>query len=529
MSARRATAILLSFLLLAALTACTGGFGGGNGKGESSVVVVGTTDKVISLDPANAYQLGSWPIVFNVYQFLLRVRPRGSQLVPDAARSCRFTKPTVYKCSLKKGLRFSNGDPLTASDVVYSFHRIGEIQAPAGPQTLLAPMKSVRASGERMVVFTLKHPDAVWPKVLATVAGAIVDEDVFPERKLLPSDKVIGSGPYTLARYQQNEQALLKPNPKYDGDAQLHNRGAIFRYFSKPSALKLALEQGDVHVAYRELSPVDIASLRHERDRGVKVVEGPGTQIQYLSFNLKTMPGGSPGQKLAIRKAVAMSLDRGTIAKNVYNRTVKPWYSVVAEGIPGGHIGAFKKLYGAKSNTGRAKQTLRRAGVQVPVDLDVWWTPSHYGGVSDDMYTEIKRQLESTDLFKVSLHSAEWNRYVDGLLHDEFAAAQIGWFPDFLDADNYIAAFYGSKTSFLQNHYRNPRIDRLIERERRTTDPKERGRIFSKIERLGAADVPLIPIWEGKQEVGAREGVSGLRQTLDASNVLRLWLISKNG
>ncbi len=115
---------------------------------------------------------------------------------------------------------------------------------------------------------------------------------MFPATKLVANDKIVGSGPYEMSKYQDGQQLVLKPNPHYAGTLKLHNSGVIVRYYTQASALKLAIEGGDTDVAYRTFSPTDIASLRGEGSRGVQVVYGQGAEIQYFVFNQKIMPGG---------------------------------------------------------------------------------------------------------------------------------------------------------------------------------------------------------------------------------------------
>src|SRR5204862_516879 len=127
-------------------------------------------------------------------------------------------------------------------------------------------------------------PDAVWPFILTVQSMAIVPSSVFPKDKLQPSDKVIGSGQYTVASYEPGQQTVLEKNPNYSGPFPAKNDRAIVQYFDKPSALKLAIEQGDVDVAYRSFSPTDLKDLKSAS--GVNVVGGSGTEIRYLVFNL---------------------------------------------------------------------------------------------------------------------------------------------------------------------------------------------------------------------------------------------------
>ncbi|MGH3321016.1 MAG: ABC transporter substrate-binding protein [Streptosporangiaceae bacterium] len=531
MHSKRLTGTAAVFGVLAVVAAACGGGGGntgggGNAGGGGKPIVVGTTDKVVSFDPAGSYDMGSWTPMWNMYQTLVRFPAGSTTPVPDAAKQCEFTDKTHYKCTLKPNQKFWNGDTMTAKDVVYSFHRNVKIAATTGASSLLAPMKDIKAKDDDTVVFTLKYPFAVFPFVLADPGMAIVDHKVFPANKVMNSGKIVGSGPYKMTKYSPGQQLVLKPNPHYGGDVKLHNSGVIVRYYSKPSSMKLAIEQGEVDVDYRTFSPTDIASLKKEESKGVQVVTGQGAEIQYIVFNLKRMPGDSPQQKTAIRKAVALSVDRASIAKNVYNGTVEPLYSMVPQGLSG-HIDAFKPLYGTSPDKAKAKQTLKQAGVKTPVDLTIWWTPSHYGAPSSDMYTNIKRQLEATGLFKVTLKSAEWDQYNEAALSDQYPAFQLGWFPDYPDSDDYVAPFYGTKTMFLNNHYSNDAVDKAISKERASTKQSVRNAAFEKIQKIGAKDAPLIPLWQGKQIAVKRKGVTGVEKTLDPSYTFRYWLIGK--
>jgi peptide/nickel transport system substrate-binding protein len=115
--------------------------------GKLQQVVLGTTDKVISIDPAGAYDEGSWVLQWNIYQSLLKIKAGTADVVPDAASACKWTDTVTYTCTLNPGLVFSNGDPLDAAAVVYSINRVVKINDPNGPSSLLSSMKSVAAQG----------------------------------------------------------------------------------------------------------------------------------------------------------------------------------------------------------------------------------------------------------------------------------------------------------------------------------------------------------------------------------------------
>ena len=461
-----------------------------------------------------------------MYQNLLTVEPGGNKAVPDAAKSCEFTDNDnkVFECTLNDGLKFSDGSDLTAEDVVYSFERNVDIADPNGASSLLANMKSVEATDDSTVVFNLKEPDSTWPLLMTVASFAIVPSDVYPDNKLQPSDQVVGSGRYTLADYTPGQQTVMEKNDGYQGDAPAKNDRVIIQYFDKASPLKLAIQNGDVDIAYRSLSPTDIADL--EGADGVNVISGNGTEIRYLVYNLKLQPGDSDAQKQAIREATAQVIDRQSIADNVYNGTVQPLYSMVPQGVEYA-TDAFAAKYGEGPDVEAAKKTLEDAGVDTPVPLEVWWTPSHYGTASGDEYAEIKRQLDDSGLFDVTLKSTEWNQYSTSAFTDKYPTYQLGWFPDYPDADDYTAPFYGPD-SFLNIHYDNPEMNKLLAEEKASDDPATREQAFSRIQEIGAEDAPTIPIWQADQVAAVRDGVNGVEETFDPSFIFRFWLISKD-
>ena len=501
-------------------TGCGDDDGGG---GEGGTIIRGTTDVPVGLDPAGVYDLPSWDLIVNAYQTLVTIPPGGNKPVPDAA-TCDFTNPTTYQCTMKPGLKFSDGSPLTSEDVKFSFERNLEIASPEGASSVLADMQSIEAPDTKTVIFKLKEPNAVWPYIVSMQSMAIVPSDVYPKDELQPNDQIVGSGQYTVASYQPGQQIVFEKNPNYKGDLPAKNDRAIIQYFDKSSPLKLAVEQGDVDVAYRSFSPTELEDLRSAD--GLNVVGGSGVEIRYLVFNTKLQPGDNDAQKLAIRRAAAYTIDRDAIAQDIYDGTVKPLYSQVPQGLDYA-TEAWKDEFGAGPDPNAAKQELQKAGVQTPVDLEVWYTPTHYGTGSADEYGEIKRQFDDSGLFNVTLKSTEWNQYDEAALTDKYPQFQFGWFPDYPDADDYTVNFWASD-SFLNIGYSNPQIDKQLSIEQGTTDKATRAKAFAEIQRLAAQDTPTIPIWQGGQVAAVRDGVSGVEETFDAAYLFRLWVITKD-
>lgn len=528
----RSTKLWALLVVLLLLSAACGGDGNGDGvtdepEGDPAATIVhGTTDPPTTYDPAGSYDLPSWTIIYNVYEGLLTVPPGGDTPEPALAESCEFEDDTTFTCTLREGVTFHDGSEFDAEDVVFSFQRNIEINDPNGACSLLASLAECgKWTGDEIttegntVTFHLQNPDATWPAVLTTGAAAIAPSDAFPADELQPSGQVIGTGPYQMAQYRSGEQTVLEAYEDYWGERAANGR-VIVQLFDASSALKLAVEQGEVDIAYRNLTPTEVEDLR---GGGVEVVEGNGTEIRYLVFNLDF----DPVSELAVRRAIALSIDRNAIVENVYNNTVEPLYSMIPVGLPG-HIDAFADEFGEEPDPEAAEQLLADANISTPVDLEIWYTPSRYGDTSADEYAEIQRALEGTGLFNVSLESTEWDQYSTAAFTDQYPAYQLGWFPDFPDPDNYTAPFYASN-SFLNHHYENDRVDELIEQERSTDDEAERIEAFEEIQRIAAEDVPIIPVWQGKQIAAVQPGISGVEDTFDASFQFRYWLISKEG
>jgi peptide/nickel transport system substrate-binding protein len=223
---------------------------------------------------------------------------------------------------------------------------------------------------------------------------------------------------------------------------------------------------------------------------------------------------------------MAYVIDRQAIADNVYNGTVQPLYSMVPQGIAG-HIDAFKTMYGATPNKAKAAALLKAAGIKTPVQAEIWWTPSHYGDSSADEYAEIKRALDGSGLFKVQLKSTEWDQYSEAYAEDQYPIFQLGWFPDYPDPDNYLVPFY-STDNFLKNHYSNKRVDALLTHQKASTDQAKREDDFRQVQTIAAQDVPIIPLWQGKQIAAVRDGITGVDKTFDPSFQFRYWLIEKS-
>ena len=154
-------------------------------------------------------------------------------------------------------------------------------------------------------------------------------------------------------------------------------------------------------------------------------------------------------------------------------------------------------------------------------------TPSHYGDASADEYTEIQRALNGSRLFKVTLKSAEWATY-SKTLGTQYPAFQLGWFPDYPDAEDYLSPFYGSASNFTSNGYKSNAMDAILKNEAAAKSTDARLGFVQEAQKLAAKDAPIIPYWQGAMLAVARSNISGIPATLDPTYIMRFWTLSKS-
>lgn len=525
-----------------AMTACTGPAGdGGSETGGGSLggpVVLGTTDKTTFLDPAGSYDNGSFMVMNQIYSFVLNSSPGSADPKPDLAESASFTSPTEYTVKLKSGLKWANGSELDSKDVKFSFDRQLKINDANGPASLLGNLESVTAPDAATVVFKLKlGDDQTFPQVLSSPAGPIVDDTVFSADKITTDEEIIAgkafAGQYTIDSFKKNELISFKKNPDYKGLLGAAKSDSVtMKYYADSNNMKLEVQKGSIDVAWRSLTATDIESLKS--DKNVRVDVGPGGEIRYIVFNFDTMPYGAKtatpdaAKSLAVRQAMADSVDRAAIAEQVYKGTYLPLYSYV----PAGFTGAAEPLkadYGdgkGGPDVDKATKALKDAGVQTPVTLDLQYNPDHYGSSSGDEYAAIKAQLEASKLFKVNLQSTEWVSYAKQRTADAYPMYQLGWFPDYSDADNYLTPFF-SANNFLKNHYENTAVQKMITEQQTMSDAAERTKMLEEIQSAVAKDLSTLPLLQGAQVAVSNVDVKGTADTLDASFKFRLGVLSK--
>ncbi|MGW0878789.1 ABC transporter substrate-binding protein [Streptomyces sp. NPDC002671] len=517
-------------LLTPVLAAC-GGSGSGSKSGDA--IVVGTTDRFTvthdapaPLDPAYAYDVNTWNILRQTVQTLM-AQPKGEgDPVPDAAESCAFTDSGSerYACKLRDGLKFANGDKVTADTVKYSIERALHLKADSGVSALLNTIDTIETQGDREVIFHLKTADATFPYKLSTPVAGIVDPKNYAQDKLRDGFEADGSGPYTFqADVKDNAivSATFTRNPDYKGAVEINNDKVVMRSYADADAMGDAIDKGDIDVMSRTMSPAQIQKLDAGTDDKVDLVGMSGLEIRYLAFNTN-----APTVKTkAVRQAMAQIVNRGELVSKVYGTQAEPLYSLVPATVIG-HSNSFFNKYGNPS-AAKAKDLLTRAGITTPVKLTLHYTTDHYGSATKQEFEVLQKQLNDSGLFDASIQGHPWETFRPAEQKGQYDVYGMGWFPDFPDADNFLAPFL-DKDNFLGSPYSNTTIQRtLIPESRRDADRLSASKSLTQIQDTVADDVPVLPLWQGKQYVAARGDVTGVAYALNSSSTLQLWELGR--
>jgi len=466
-------------------------------------IVIGVTDKVTDLDPSNAYDFFTWEVLNNIMEGLVKYKPGTLEIEPGLAESWEVSDDgKTWTFHLRGGLKFADGKPLTAQDVVRSINRVMKING--DPAWLVTSfVESVEAPDDLTVVFHLKQPTAYFLALLATPPYFPVHPNYKPDE--IDSDQTAGgAGPYRITKFIRDDVLVLETNPYYYGEKPKTGK-IVIKFFRDATSLRLALENGEIDIAWRTLRPTDIDYFK--KAAGYQVIEVPGSFIRYICINTKMPPVNS---KL-VRQALAAAIDRQDIIDTVLLGAGTPLYSMVPNGM-WSHIDVFKDKYG-DANITLARQLLQQAGYSEDnkLHIELWYTPTHYGDTEADIAQVLKEQWEATGMITVDIKSAEWGTYVDYTRNSQLMVYLLGWYPDYLDPDDYLTPFLHSESnSWAGTQYANTTVDQLLVQAQAITDQNQRAQLYEQVQQILAEDVPYIPIFQGKLYIVAREGVSGI-------------------
>jgi len=517
-------------------------------KKEYKGLIMGTTDSVeTNLDPAEAYDYFGWEIIQATGSGLVQIKPGtphgagAEDIEPALATDWSVSDDGLtWTFNLRKGVKFSDGTEFNATHVKYSIDRGLSLAVPEGAFVGIGIgdiIDNVEVTDKYQVKFHLKIPFGPFLSLMASPVMYIVNP------KYAPKDKVVSYvegdarasyptnlGPYILTNWTRKAgkdyEMRLEANPNYWAakDGLPKTKKIIIKFYSDATALALAIDSGDIDVAFRQLKATDIEKFKGKTN--VKVWQGTGAFIQYMIFQEKIKPFDDP----RVRRAVAAALNRTALAKTVFLGQVSNLYSLIPNGMMG-HIDAYKTL--GDANYTYTRQVLSDPTIYGgPYDenhklvIDLYYETSGHYPQSADQAAVIKSSLEGSGVIQVNLHGLDWPAYRVKRGEENMPLYIYGWYPDYVDPDNYIYPFlHSSGSSWLHNNYHNEKMDSLIEQARASSDPKTREDLYKQIQELMVEDAPIVPMFQGSAWAVTKPDVTGVY--LDISQVWRLWLLEK--
>jgi peptide/nickel transport system substrate-binding protein len=491
---------------------------------EDETFVVGTTEPLTSLDPATCYGFFcAYVALANTHEGLVRLDPDGLRPEPALAESWEVSEDgRIYTFRLREDVQFHDGTAVDADGVRRSLDRVRELGLPEGPSFLLFDqvaeergygIEAVQTPDDRTVVVRLARPDTSFLARLAFPVGSVVPREGYPPDREA-EDILLGTGPFELAPDGLTPDAIeLRVNTDYWGPQPSLDRVRI-RRFASGGQLRTAVRRGDVHLALLDPDPAELEPLRDAQ--GLRLVSGPSATTRFLVLDTGAEPFDDPG----VRRAVAAAIDRRALSSEVLGETAQPLSGLLPQGMLG-----YSEVFA--SGRGSVDDHLQGTGVEsgARVAVDLWFTPSHYGATEGAVAEALERMLEDTGRFAVEVHTAEWTDFKARIAAGRLPAFLLGWFPDVLDPDGYLAPFVSTQgAAAVGSRYSDPEVDGLLEQARATRDSAERQRLYDLVQTRVAEAAPYVPLWQPLRHVAVRTGVTGVR--LDLTQQIRFASIS---
>ncbi|KXK59310.1 ABC transporter substrate-binding protein [Micromonospora rosaria] len=486
-------------LSLVGLAGCSAGEsvdvdGGGSTAGSGGVLVAAIGGEPDQLDPHRTSAYHSFQVLENVYDTL--VEPDADLTMGPALATSWTTSDDqlTWTFTLREGVRFSDGSPLTAEDVVYSYKRIVDEKLNAAYK--FETVESVAAPDPATVVVKLSAPT---PNLLANLGGfkgvAIVKKANVDSGEI--TTRPIGTGPFAVASYTSGDSIKLVRNEHYwAGRPKLD--GVTFTFVSDPTVALQNLRGGEVQWT-DNLPPQQVPQLTGSGD--LTVSSTASTDYWYLALNQARAPYRDP----AVRRAVAFALDREAITKAAkfgqatVNQTAVPsgskWYYEYAP---------------YRHDVNQARQLLDQAGVS-DLTMDLMVTSEYPETVTAAQV--IASQLGEVGI-DVTIRTLDFAQWLDEQGKGTFDAFMLGWLGN-IDPDEFYYAQHRTGGPFNFHKYSNPAVDRLLDQGRTQTDEAARKQTYEQAAKQIVDDASYIYLYNPDVVQGWSKQVTGYQVRTD--------------
>ncbi len=472
---RRLAAVVGALAALLSITACSG-------KPDPNTLVMIIESSPTNLDPRVGIDAQSERIDELLFDSLVR-RDEHFQLKPWLAESWETPDPLTYVFHLRHGVRFHNGQPLTARDVKWTFDSLLNGKIRSSKTSTYTAVDHIDALDDYTVVFHLKEPMASLLWNVSDGAIGIVPYGGGEDFNRNP----IGSGPFRFVSAQQDKNVVITRNPDYWATPAKLAR-VEFRVIPDATTRALELRKRSADVVSNALTPDMVLAL--EKDKGLEVLRGPGTIYAYLAMNLRD----PILRDVRVRQALAYSIDIAPIIHYLWRGEARPAYSV----LPPQHWAYDGDVARYPYNPALARKLLDEAGY--PEKNGVRFHLSMKTSTEEStrlLAAVLQQQLREVGI-AIDIHSFEFATFFSDITKGAYQLHSLRWVGGNLDPD--IFEYIFATKSFApkranRTFYSNPKVDELIEESHATLDQQQRKVLFDQIQQIVARDLPYINLW----------------------------------
>ncbi|TLZ65317.1 MAG: hypothetical protein E6K12_10215 [Methanobacteriota archaeon] len=354
-------------------------------KTGATTITGGTTDRVVSFDPAKAYDYFSGEVINQIFDTLLVYEPKNATLmpglatrIPTAANGDISADGLSYTFHLKSGVKFHDGSDFNSTVMKWSIERAIKLDLDSSAAFLLYDTAKlgktpvIDTPDPLTITFHLSQKVGFFNDIMAYSVAAPVSMVAYNNtgQQTDAVSKVVGTGPYKLTNYVPNQVIELSRDPNYYNPGLYASFGipsipvldkVTLTLYSTATNLKQAIETHAVNVAYRTLNPTDVTDLKQRASTlNVNVDLGSNPQIRYLCFNVPT----SPYSDVRLRQAIAYAVNRTAISSVVFSNLTTSIFSMIPPSFPFTQP-VFQTVYGTSPNLTQAKSLLSQLGYSV--------------------------------------------------------------------------------------------------------------------------------------------------------------------
>ena len=458
-----------------------------------------------TIDPHLVTDGTSYGVVIEVFSGLVRL---GSDPVnpfePDLAESWSVLKNgTVYEFKLRKDLKFSNGDPVTAQDFKWSFERaahpdtastvaeefLGDIvgikEIVEGTATTA---EGIEVVDERTLRLTIDAPKAYFIAKLTYPTAFVLNKSNVESLGRKWTDKPVSTGPFNLKEYRIGQRIRLERNNNYWGRLAYLDEVV----FNLAGGVSMAMYENDEI----DITSVGLADLERVQDPTEDInrdlVEVPPTfAVSYVGFNIKE----PPFDDAAFRQALNHSVDKQLIADQVFSNLVKPAYGIIPPGFPG----FSPDIDGLEFDPQLAKDLLAQSAYADPTKRPrIILTVPGTGG-SPGLTTEVVADMWRQNLgIEIEIQQVEWATYIQDLHRGRLQAwSGLSWQADYPDPQTFIDVLFRSNSAINYGGYANGQVDEYVVSAQTEQDATKRVKFYNDAEQIIVSEAAWLPLWWG--------------------------------